>query len=205
MNNRGEEMEAILASKNKHKLEEIEVIVKEFGIDLVPLDVAGYDHIDVVEDGETFEANSFKKAKTIADLSGKIVIADDSGLEVDFLDGAPGVYSARFAGEDSNDEKNNQKLLKDLEGVKEEKRDARFVCVITMIIPDQEPIVVRGECEGRIGFDKSGDSGFGYDPLFIVNGFNGKTFAELGSEVKNEVSHRAAALIKLKKELNNRF
>lgn len=198
-------MEAILASKNKHKLEEISTIVKEFGLELVTLDQANLDHIDVVEDGETFEANSMKKAKTISDMSGKIVIADDSGLEVDYLGGAPGVYSARFAGENSNDQLNNKKLIAEMTGVAEQDRGARFVCVITMIIPNQEPIVVRGECEGRIAHEKSGENGFGYDPLFIVNGFNGRTFAELGSEVKNQISHRANALIKLKHELKNRF
>lgn len=197
-------MKAILASKNKHKLEEISKIVKEFDIDLITLDEAELGHIDVLEDGETFEANSMKKAQEIADVCKQIVIADDSGLEVDYLNGAPGVYSARYAGEHGNDDLNNEKVLKELSGVEFEDRTARFVCAITMVIPNQEPIVVRGECEGKIGTEKSGNHGFGYDPLFIVDGYDGKTFAELGGDIKNKISHRANALIKLKKELSHR-
>ena len=167
---------------------------------IISRDEAGVPDIEITEDGQTFEDNSLKKAREIMKLCGQITIADDSGLMVDCLDGAPGVYSARFAGEDGNDEKNNQKLLMLLEGVPEEKRTAEFVSVITMVYPDGNIITARGECRGRIITEPAGDNGFGYDPLFVPDGYD-RTFAQLTAEEKNSVSHRAAALEKLKKLL----
>jgi len=195
-------MKAILASNNKHKLEEIHEILKDFNYELLSMKDAGLD-IDIVEDGDTFEANSLIKAKAVVKELNTIAIADDSGLMVDALDGAPGIYSARYAGEHGNDLKNNEKLLKDLETVEPKDRTAKFVSVITMLFPDGETIVARGEAPGVIGYEYKGDNGFGYDPLF-VDDVSGKTFAELSSEEKNERSHRAKALEILKKKLKER-
>lgn len=190
-------MRIVAATKNKHKVDEIQAITKEFGMDVIPRDEAGVPDVEVEEDGSTFEENSEKKAREIQALCGEITIADDSGLMVDALGGAPGVISARFAGEDGNDEKNNEKLLRLLDNVDRDKRTARFVSVITMIYPDGRKIVARGECEGHIIYKPRGTNGFGYDPLFIPIGYD-KTFAELSGEEKNRISHRAAALQKLK-------
>ena len=190
----------VAASRNRHKIEEIDAITKKFGMHIISRDEAGVPDIEITEDGQTFEDNSLKKAREIMKLCGQITIADDSGLMVDCLDGAPGVYSARFAGEDGNDEKNNQKLLMLLEGIPEEKRTAEFVSVITMVYPDGNIITARGECRGRIITEPAGDNGFGYDPLFVPDGYD-RTFAQLTAEEKNSVSHRAAALEKLKKLL----
>ncbi|MDF3000203.1 MAG: XTP/dITP diphosphatase [Bacillota bacterium] len=190
-------MRIVAATKNKHKIDEIQAITKEFGMEVVPRDAAGVPDIEVEEDGSTFEENSEKKAREIQELCGEITIADDSGLMVDALDGAPGVISARFAGEDASDAQNNEKLLSLLEPVDEDQRTARFVSVITMIYPDGRKIVARGECEGHIIYKERGCNGFGYDPLFVPNGYD-RTFAELTAEEKNQISHRAAALQKLK-------
>jgi len=190
----------VAASQNKHKIREIEEITKEFGMFIVPRDEAGVPNVEIVEDGETFETNSYKKAYEVMRLCGEITIADDSGLEVDFLDGDPGVNSARFAGEGADDKKNNEKLLSLLEGVPMEKRSGRFVSVITIVYPDGTNIVARGEVEGHIAFEESGDNGFGYDPLFIPLGYD-KTFGNFTSENKNKISHRAKALVKLRKLL----
>ena len=190
----------VAASQNKHKIREIEEITKEFGMFIVPRDEAGVPNVEIVEDGETFETNSYKKAYEVMRLCGEITIADDSGLEVDFLDGDPGVNSARFAGEGADDKKNNEKLLSLLEGVPMEKRSGRFVSVITIVYPDGTNIVARGEVEGHIAFEESGDNGFGYDPLFIPLGYD-KTFGNFTAENKNKISHRAKALVKLRKLL----
>lgn len=190
-------MRIVAATKNKHKIDEIQAITKEFGMDVVPRDAAGVPDIEVEEDGSTFEENSEKKAREIQELCGEITIADDSGLMVDALDGAPGVISARFAGDDASDARNNEKLLSLLETVDADHRTARFVSVITMIYPDGRKIVARGECEGHIIYKERGSYGFGYDPLFVPNGYD-RTFAELTAEEKNQISHRAAALQKLK-------
>ena len=197
-------METIVAaSKNKHKIEEIEAITKKFGMQVISRDDAGVPPIEVIEDGETFEENSLKKAKEILALCGRITIADDSGLMVDYLGGAPGVYSARFAGEEGNDEKNNEKLLHLLEGLPAQERAAKFVSVITMAFPDGEVLVARGECHGRIIQEPTGENGFGYDPLFVPDGYQ-KTFAQLSPEEKNEISHRAVALKELERLLKER-
>lgn len=193
----------IAASQNQHKIREIEAITKDFGMSIISRDEAGVPNFEIVEDGETFEINSYKKAYEIMRLSGEITIADDSGLEVDYLEGAPGVYSARFAGEEGNDKKNNEKLLSMLEGVPMEKRTGRFVSVITVVYPDGTNLVARGEVEGHIAFEESGPNGFGYDPLFIPAGY-AITFGNIPPEEKNKISHRANALIKLKKLLKDK-
>ncbi len=194
-------MRIIAATKNKHKIDEIQAITREFGMEVVSRDDAGVPDVEVEEDGATFEENSEKKAREIMELCGEITIADDSGLMVDALGGAPGVISARFAGEDGNDLANNEKLLKLLADVEPENRTARFVSVITMVYPDGRKIVARGECEGHIIYQPRGNNGFGYDPLFVPNGFD-RTFAELSGEEKNRISHRAAALMNLKRKLS---
>lgn len=193
----------VAASRNRHKIEEIEAITKKFGMSIISRDEAGVPPVEIVEDGETFEENSFKKADEIMKLCGKITLADDSGLMVDYLGGAPGVHSARFAGEDGNDEKNNEKLLKLLDGVPAKGRTAKFVSVITMVYPDGTVLSARGECPGRIITVPTGDGGFGYDPLFVPDGYE-KTFAQLTPEEKNAISHRAAALTELDKLLEAR-
>lgn len=190
----------VAATQNKHKIEEIEAITKQFGMSIISRDEAGIPNIDIVEDGTSFEENSYKKAYEIMKLCNKITIADDSGLEVDCLDGAPGVYSARFAGVDGDDDANNKKLVELIKDVPYDERTGRFVSVITMVFPNGETIVARGEVEGHIVLEKQGSNGFGYDPLFIPEGYD-MTFGELDSEIKNRISHRANALIKLRDAL----
>ncbi len=176
-----------LATNNAHKLEEFQDLL---GVPLRSLrDVPGAP--DVVEDGETFEANAIKKAQSLADLTGGWALADDSGLEVDALGGAPGVYSARFAGEHGNDTANNRLLLEKL--TDQTDRAARFVCVLALCHPTETPRIFRGECEGRIALSSSGTGGFGYDPLFVPVGHR-ESFAALGPELKQKISHRARAL-----------
>lgn len=193
----------ILASNNKHKIEEIKSIFKNFPYEIISLKEAGID-IDVIEDGETFEENAYKKAKEIMDVSGEATLADDSGLEVFALDGKPGVYSARFGGEHGNDRKNNLKLLELLKNTPEEERGAQFVSVIVLLTPGRDKIVARGEVKGVIGYEEKGENGFGYDPLFIIPELN-KTFAELIAEEKNSISHRARALDVLKNKLESMY
>lgn len=190
----------VAATQNKHKIEEIEAITKSFGMSIIGRDDAGIPKVDIVEDGKTFEENSYKKAYEIMKLCGKITIADDSGLEVDCLGGAPGVYSARFAGVDGDDEANNRKLIDLIKDVPYEKRTGRFVSVITMVYPDGDVIVARGEVEGHILLEKRGENGFGYDPLFVPIGYD-NSFGELPADIKNKISHRANALKKLEAEL----
>ncbi len=186
-------MKAVLASKNQHKLAEISKIVAQFGMELVLQSELGLD-IDVDETGETFEENSMLKARAVMEASGMPAIADDSGLMVDALDGAPGVYSARYGGShDRTDEERYRYLLSNLENVPDEKRGAKFVSVITLLYPDGHAIVARGECPGTILHAPRGENGFGYDPVFFVTS-EGKSMAELSPERKNEISHRARAL-----------
>ncbi len=191
-------MKLILASKNRHKAEEMQAILGE-RITLVTQDEAGLGNLEVVEDGNTFEENAIKKAETVMKASGHPCIADDSGLCVDALGGEPGIYTARFAGENATDEQNIQKLLDALRDVEMPDRTARFVCVIAVAFPNRETVTFRGECEGKILTEKRGENGFGYDPVFFVEAF-GKSMAELPAEVKNSISHRSAALKKLKIE-----
>ena len=170
---------------------------------IISRDEAGVPPVDIVEDGETFEENSYKKAYEIMKLCGQTTIADDSGLEVDCLDGAPGVYSARFAGSDGDDKANNRKLVSLLKDVPYEKRTGRFVSVITMVFPDGETLVSRGEVEGRILLEEQGENGFGYDPLFVPEGYD-VSFGVIDPEIKNRISHRARALQELRKKLRSR-
>ena len=201
-------METIIAAtKNKGKIREIEAITKQFGMEVVSRDEAGVPDVEVEETGATFEENSMIKARAIMELSGKPTIADDSGLEVDCLGGAPGVLSARFAGVDGDDKANNEKLIQMISEYPEEERTARFVSVITMVFPEGDFIQVRGTVEGRITTEPKGDGGFGYDPLFMPDGqAKGKerTFGEYAPEEKNKVSHRGNALVKLRDELEGR-
>ncbi len=190
----------IVASRNAHKIEEIEKITRKYGFQVVSRDDAGLPKEEVEEDGKTFEENSYKKAKAIWDICHEMVIADDSGLMVDALGGAPGVYSARFAGEDGNYQRNNDLLLALLDGFSEENRGAKFVTVITLIDPEGNTIVARGECLGSILGEPRGEGGFGYDPLFLPEGYE-VSFAEMASEEKNAISHRARALEELEKRL----
>lgn len=193
-------METIVAAtRNRHKIEEIEKILKEFDMSIVSRDDAGVPDVEIVEDGDTFEANSFKKASEIMKLSGRPSIADDSGLCVDFLGGAPGVMSARFT-PSGDDEENNRKVLELLKGVPFEERTARYVAVITLVYPDGRTVSARGECEGHIIEEERGTNGFGYDPMFQPEGYD-RTFGELPPELKNRISHRAKALVKLREKL----
>lgn len=192
--------QAVISTGNKHKLEEIGAILEDFNLEVLSMKDVNLEGLEIIEDGNTFEENALIKAKAVMERTGKLTLADDSGLQVDVLDNQPGIYSARFSGENATDEKNNAKLLKMLEEVPFEKRTARFVCAMAAVFPNGDTIVLRGECPGVIGFEAKGKSGFGYDPLFIVEEYN-QTFAELGEEIKNKISHRARALEKLKKEL----
>ena len=190
-------MKIFLATGNKHKIKEIEKIFKMDNVEILSIN-DGIEIPEVEEDGTTFEENSKKKALEIAKFTNMITIADDSGLCVDALGGAPGVYSARYAGEHGNDLDNNKKLVKELQGV--ENRKARFVCVITLAKPTGETYSFRGEVEGDIIDIPQGTEGFGYDPHFFMKEYR-KTLAEI-PEIKNKISHRARALEKLKENLD---
>lgn len=195
-------MKIVLASRNRKKIKELRTLLSKegFDIDILSLDDIGY-YGDIEENGSSFEENAVIKASVPASL-GYIGIADDSGLCVDALDGAPGIYSARFAGEPCNDSENNRKLLAMLGNLPEEKRGACFVCTIAAVAPNGSRITVRGECRGRILTELHGKAGFGYDPLFFY-GSLGKTFAELSQEEKNRVSHRAVAIKKFSTEFKH--
>lgn len=183
-------MKILVATGNQNKLREIGEILDVGGVDLIGLDSV-VDAPEVVEDGDTFEANAVKKASTLARMTGMWTIADDSGLEVDSLDLEPGVRSARYAGEPSDDCANNRKLLASLQGA--ESRTARFRCVIAISDPEGNSMTVAGKCEGVIVEQPRGDKGFGYDPLFVPDGYK-ETFGEMDRKEKNRISHRAAAL-----------
>ncbi len=194
----------VLSTHNKGKLAEFEGLAKRLGLKIITRDEAGIPHdFDVVEDGTTFEENSYKKAYEVMKMCGLPTMADDSGLMVDALDGRPGVYSSRYGGVEGDAVRNYTKLLKELEGLSWDERKAHFTTVITLIYPDGETIVSKGECYGHITEEPRGDMGFGYDPVFIAEEFD-KTFAELGPEIKNSVSHRAKALEELERILESR-
>jgi XTP/dITP diphosphohydrolase len=184
----------LLASRNKNKLKELVACLQDLQATVVSLDDVS-DAPEVEEDGKTFKENATKKATEIARATGLLTVADDSGLEVDALQGGPGVRSSRYAGENATDRENNEKLLREMAKVPEEFRGARFVCAIAVADADGLVGVVEGSCEGSIAIEETGRSGFGYDPLFILTGYN-KTFAELGPDVKNRVSHRFRAMEK---------
>lgn len=187
----------ILSSGNTHKVKEIKEILKDLDIEVISKDDLGFKDFDVVEDKDSLEGNAFKKAEELAKLVKGIVIADDTGLFVDALDGAPGVYSARYAGDNASYKDNNELLLKNLGGLPIEKRTACFKTVIALVLEDGSKLKADGICSGKIGFEICGENGFGYDPLFIVDGL-GKTFGEMSDEEKNSLSHRANALRNLK-------
>ena len=188
----------ILASNNKDKVKEVKEILK--GYDIISMKEAGID-VDIEENGTTFEENALIKARAIMKLTGQITMADDSGLEIDYLNKAPGVYSARFMGHDTSYDIKNKALIQKLEGVKGSDRSGRFVCAIAVCFPDGREIVKRGTMEGLIAEEIKGDNGFGYDPIVYLPEY-GKTSGELAPEEKNKISHRGKALALIKEELD---
>ena len=193
----------IIASNNKKKAAELDRILNPLGISAVTAKSEGIDLGDVEETGETFAENAYIKAMSAFEKSGMPCVADDSGLMVDALDGEPGVYSARYAGENATDSDRIKKLLDNMKNVPAEKRTARFVCSVCCIIDKDTVITAEETCEGVIGFEPKGSSGFGYDPVFIYNG--DKTFAQLASEEKDKVSHRGKALRSICKKLGDYY
>lgn len=195
----GKAMTVVLATRNAGKIAELRMMLRELPIEVVPIGEVAPALGSTIEDGETFEANAFKKARAVAEATQLVTIADDSGLVVDALGGRPGVRSARFARDGATDEENNAALLSQLADVDEPARTARFRCVIAMVDPFAEldrPVYAEGRCEGSIARAPRGQGGFGYDPLFLVAGQD-KTFAELGPAEKNQLSHRGRALAAL--------
>ncbi|MBQ9844675.1 MAG: XTP/dITP diphosphatase [Oscillospiraceae bacterium] len=186
-----------VATNNQKKLKEIQRILDSFGITAKTLKELNIS-IEIEENGTTFEENAVIKAKTIAEICGLPTISDDSGLEVDALNGAPGVYTARFAGEQATDDENIDKLLAELADVEKEKRTARFVSAVCLYMPDGRNTVCRGTCEGWIGFERIGDGGFGYDPVFMVEE---TSYSQMTAEAKDAISHRGSALRQLKEKI----
>lgn len=198
------EKRIVFATGNQNKMKEIRMILADLGMEIYSMKELGVD-IDIVEDGTTFEENAEIKARAVAKyLPNDIVLADDSGLEIDYLDKAPGIYSARFAGEDTSYDIKNRLLLDKLEGVPDAERTARFVCVIAAALPDGQVETVRGTIEGIIGHEIAGENGFGYDPIFYVPEC-GCTTAEMDSVKKNELSHRGNALRFMRKVLEEKL
>lgn len=189
----------IFATGNEGKMREIRMILGDLGVPVLSLKEAGI-HADIEENGKTFEENARIKACAISKMTGGIVLADDSGLVIDYLNGEPGIYSARYMGEDTSYDIKNNNLIERLSGVPEEKRTARFVCAVAAALPDGRVVTTRGVMEGRIGHRIAGANGFGYDPIFFLPRY-GCTSAEISAEQKNEISHRGAALRAMKEEL----
>ena len=189
----------VFATGNAGKVKEIRMILADLGMEVLSMKEAGI-RLDIEEDGTTYEENALIKARAVAAHTDAIVMADDSGLEVDALNKEPGVYSARYLGEDTPYSIKNSEIIKRLEGLEGEQRSARFVCAIAAVFPDKSEVTTRATIEGQIGFEEKGTNGFGYDPIFYVPEF-GKTTAELTEEEKNQVSHRGKALELMKKEL----
>ena len=189
----------VFATSNAGKMREIREILKDLDAEVLSLKEAGV-NVDIVEDGETFEANALIKAKAVWEQTGGIVLADDSGLEIDHLNGEPGVYSARYMGEATSYEIKNWNLIHRLEGVPEEERTARFACVIAAVLPNGETLTTRGTMEGRIAHAPVGNGGFGYDPILMLPEY-GMTSAEISMEEKNRISHRGKALCAMKEQL----
>lgn len=192
----------IFATGNEGKMKEVRMILKDLNQDIKSLKEINLD-VDIVEDGKTFEENAMIKAKTIMKLTNEIVLADDSGLEVDYLDKAPGVYSARYLGEDTSYKIKNQFIIDRLKNATGTQRSARFVCVIACAMPDGTILTTKATIEGMIGYEEKGENGFGYDPIFIVPEYNCTT-AELSPEQKNRISHRGKALQAMKLKLQER-
>ncbi|MFF2755096.1 XTP/dITP diphosphatase [Psychrobacillus sp. NPDC058041] len=193
----------IIATKNKGKAKDFEALFGPLGYEVLTLhDVA--DDMDVEETGTTFEENALIKATALSERLQTMVIADDSGLEIDALDGRPGIYSARYAGEEKSDEANIDRVLEELINVEKSERTARFVCAIAVVSPNLEPLTVRGTCEGVIAKERKGTNGFGYDPIFYVPSEN-RMMAELSSDEKGAISHRGNAIKKLSENLAELF
>lgn len=193
----------VFATGNAGKMREIREILADMDMDIVSMKEIGID-IEIEENGETFEENAVIKAKAVAGICGEIVLADDSGLEIDYLNKEPGIYSARYMGEETPYSVKNANLIKRLSGVPDEERSARFVCAIAAAFPSGEVITAHGEIEGRIDYKEKGTNGFGYDPIFYIPSF-GKTTAELSESEKNSISHRGQALNRIKEELRKRL
>lgn len=199
--------EIMIATSNKNKETQIKEFFSYYKTNIKTLRDYGLENTDIAETGSTFEENSLIKASEYSKLAGKITLSEDSGLEVEYLDGRPGIYSKRYGGENTNDDKNIDKLLKELKGTLSSQRKARFVCVMTLYFPDGQKEVVTGECYGQIGFEKKGKNGFGYDPIFIPdeNNKNRLTFGQMKQEEKNEISHRGRALEKIGKIIEEKY
>lgn len=189
----------IFATGNKDKMKEIRMILSDLDVEILSMKEAGIS-VDIEENGTTFEENALIKAKAVAEYTDAIVLADDSGLEIDYLNKEPGVYSARYMGEDTSYHIKNASLIERLNGVPDEKRTARFVCAVAAAFPDGSVKTVRGTMEGRIGYEEKGENGFGYDPIFYLPEY-GCTSAELSGKEKNKISHRGKALRAIKDEL----
>lgn len=193
----------VLASTNQGKVREVAMMVQDMGIEIIPLSETAFEG-EIEENGTTFEENAVIKATQVAKTLGVPALADDSGLEIDYLNKEPGIYSARYMGEDTSYRIKNQNLIDRLEGVPDERRTARFVCAIAAVFPDGSSVVTKGVMEGRIGYEESGSNGFGYDPIFILPEY-GCTTADLDPETKNQESHRGKALRAMKEELKKRL
>ena len=193
----------IFATSNEGKMKEVRSILEDLDVEVLSMKEAGIE-VDVVEDGTCFEENAMIKATAIHKVCGEIVLADDSGLEVDYLNKEPGIYSARYMGEDTSYRIKNKSLIDRLEGVEGKERSARFVCAIAAAFPDGSVEVTRGTIEGEIGYEEKGENGFGYDPIFYVPEY-GCTTAELTLEQKNEASHRGKALRKMKEVIKTKY
>lgn len=193
----------IFATKNEGKMKEIRLILRDLNVPILSLKDANIE-IDIVENGKTFLENAIIKAKTIAKISKCIVLADDSGLEVDYLNKEPGIYSARYMGENTSYKIKNEAIIERLENQPMDKRTARFVCEIVAVLPNGEMLTARGTVEGYIGYKQQGEEGFGYDPIFYLPEFS-STIAELSMEQKNKISHRGKALKLIKEDLKNRL
>ena len=192
-------MKIIFATGNQGKLREVRAIVADLGIEVESMKDAGID-VDIVEDGKTFAENALIKARTVCKACGEVTMSDDSGLEIDALGGEPGIYSARYMGEDTSYHIKNMNLVERLEGVPDEKRTARFVCAIACVFPDGRELICRETFEGRLGYEEKGENGFGYDPIFYVPE-KGCYSAELSPEEKNAISHRGKALRAMRAKL----
>lgn len=192
----------VFATGNIGKIKEIREILGDLGYEILSMKEAGI-RAEIEENGKTYEENALIKAREVAKYTNAVVMADDSGLEIDYLNKEPGIYSARYMGEDTSYTIKNNNLIERLQGVPDEKRTARFVCAIAAVMPDGEEMTTRGVIEGRIGYEEAGENGFGYDPIFFVPRF-GKTTAQLSPEEKNLVSHRGKALEAMKELLREK-
>ncbi|MCI9618100.1 MAG: XTP/dITP diphosphatase [Eubacterium sp.] len=193
----------IFATTNENKVREVNMMMEDFDVELCTMKAVGVD-VEIVEDGTTFEENAVIKAKTVMEITGEIAIADDSGLEVDYLDGAPGIYSARFLGEDTSYDIKNNYIIDKLKDAKGKDRSARFVCAIAVAFPNGEVVTCKGTIEGLIAYEQKGKNGFGYDPIVYVPEYE-MTTGEMAPELKNSISHRGKALEQMKEILKGRL